>query len=418
MTESPTSPRISSLKQQLDAGNTPALDAFWREIEVEGAPLIEQIEGDDQHVLVTFLWREEEPVKHVIVAGELVGDDVHNNRLQRLGDTNLLYKTYRWRDDLRTCYELGPDDPLTPMTPENWVKRHVDWIADPLNPRRYRVNVKEAEDVESFDKSLSVLELPGAPPQPWMHPSPDGLAGELLFQRILSDTLGSERRIWVYTPPDYDPAGGPYRLLVLTDAIPYTQMMAAPTTLDNLIFAGKLPPTVALFVDNPNRWRDLMPNPDFAAFLAHEVVPWARVRYNATSDPSRTIIGGTSLGGLMAAYAALQHPDVFGCVLSQSGAFSLSPDEREDEENDRIEYEWMARQYIESPTLALRFYLDAGLLEVGAHPPPLPSLLLANLHMSDVLQAKGYAVHYQEFNGGHNYICWQGTLADGLLALT
>ena len=86
MTESPTSPRISSLKQQLDAGNTPALDAFWREIEVEGAPLIEQIEGDDQHVLVTFLWREEEPVKHVIVAGELVGDDVHNNRLQRLGN--------------------------------------------------------------------------------------------------------------------------------------------------------------------------------------------------------------------------------------------------------------------------------------------------------------------------------------------
>jgi hypothetical protein len=28
-----------------------------------------------------------------------------------------------------------------------------------------------------------------------------------------------------------------------------------------------------------------------------------------------------------------------------------------------------------------------------------------------------YTLHYAEYNGGHDYICWQGTLADGLLAL-
>jgi enterochelin esterase-like enzyme len=34
-----------------------------------------------------------------------------------------------------------------------------------------------------------------------------------------------------------------------------------------------------------------------------------------------------------------------------------------------------------------------------------------------VLQAKGYAVEYREFNGGHSILSWRGSLADGILAL-
>ena len=40
-----------------------------------------------------------------------------------------------------------------------------------------------------------------------------------------------------------------------------------------------------------------------------------------------------------------------------------------------------------------------------------------NRHMRDVLQLKGYEVHYNNFNGGHDYICWRGSLADGLMTL-
>ena len=40
-----------------------------------------------------------------------------------------------------------------------------------------------------------------------------------------------------------------------------------------------------------------------------------------------------------------------------------------------------------------------------------------NRQIRDVPLAKGYEVHYQQFVGGHNYVSWRGTFADGLLAL-
>jgi enterochelin esterase-like enzyme len=43
-----------------------------------------------------------------------------------------------------------------------------------------------------------------------------------------------------------------------------------------------------------------------------------------------------------------------------------------------------------------------------------PSLLASTRQMCDVLRGKGYEVDYLEFSGGHDTICWQGTLSGGL----
>lgn len=59
--------------------------------------------------------------------------------------------------------------------------------------------------------------------------------------------------------------------------------------------------------------------------------------------------------------------------------------------------------------MPLRFYLDAGLFE-GRQ-------VQANLHMRNVLIAKGYDVDYRNFAGGHDYFWWRETIADGLISL-
>jgi enterochelin esterase family protein len=69
------------------------------------------------------------------------------------------------------------------------------------------------------------------------------------------------------------------------------------------------------------------------------------------------------------------------------------------------------RQYLKSPKLPLRFYIEVGRYE------GLGNQLLTNRNLRDVLELKGYPLTYSEFDGGHEYLCWRGSVADGLIAL-
>jgi len=60
--------------------------------------------------------------------------------------------------------------------------------------------------------------------------------------------------------------------------------------------------------------------------------------------------------------------------------------------------------------------MDAGVFEVDSRGNG-GSILEPSRHMRDVLLAKGYTVHYQQFISGHDYLNWRGTLADGLITL-
>jgi enterochelin esterase-like enzyme len=402
--------RITSLQQALASGNTAELDAFWHEMTRCGAPLIETIEGDETHHLVTFLWRGKEDTHNVVVfAGPAGWDHPEDNQMTRLFETDLWYRTYRVGADLRTVYLLSPNDPLTKLG-YGVVDFGTRVIPDPLNPHRF-VYRKDDEIPDDRDIVVSVLELPDAPPQPWIIPRPSGAKGQIEMHRLQSHILDSERRVWVDTPPDYAMSNEPYGLLLLFDGFAYIDLVPTPTILDNLISEGKIPPLVAILpdsLDQETRNRELPCHQPFVDFLCQELMPWVHEHYHVTSDPTRSIVAGSSYGGLAAAFVGLRASERFGNVLSQSGSFWWDRDPE-----DNIPREWLIGQFIMSPRLPLRFYLEVGLKEKWGEVDMVP----CNRHFRDILALKGYEMTYAEFNGGHDYVCWRGSLADGLLAL-
>jgi enterochelin esterase family protein len=320
-----------------------------------------------------------------------------------------------------TTYQLAPNDSLVDFADivemEDWEKRTAHFRPDPLNSETFTFP-KDEEIPEDKEHIVSVLALPSAPPQPWSTPREGVPTGRVEMHRLRSTILDNERRVWVYTPPGYTNDGEPYGLLLVFDGLAYIELVPTPTILDNLLHEGKIPPLVAVIPDSLNqetRSRELPCYQPFVDYLTRELMPWVHEHYHVTSNPAQSVVGGSSFGGLGAAFVGLKAADTFGNVLSQSGSFWWRPDWKNPD--NEAEFEWLAQQYMEQPKLPVRFYLDVGLLEHDAGKPGEPSQLLANRHMRDILRTKGYEVHYAEYNGGHEYLCWSGTLADGLLAL-
>jgi len=162
--------------------------------------------------------------------------------------------------------------------------------------------------------------------------------------------------------------------------------------------------------------RELTCNPTFTGFLVSELLPWAQGLYNFPTDPHQTVVGGSSFGGLAATCAGLRHSETFGNVLSQSGSFCWTPPGTNNSYSETDRKNWIAEQFIMSAKLPVRFHLDAGSDEIDFGDGR-SSILVATQNLRDVLLAKGYDVHFQEFAGGHDDLSWRGTLADGPILL-
>ncbi|HEV8131516.1 MAG TPA: alpha/beta hydrolase-fold protein [Acidobacteriota bacterium] len=422
------SPRIQTLRKQIEAGNSNA-EAFWKEIAEHGTPFVEPFGSDGKYQLVTFLWRTTHDTRNVFVIGSFLGVGAPADyAMHQIPNSDVWYLTLKLPSGARFTYQLSPNDPLTFEGPRA-AQRAATRQSDPFNPHR-----SECPPNTSKFRCQSVAELPGAPLQPWIVPKPEIAEGRVEKQTIKSTNQKIDRPFSVYTPANYKTDGPPNALLILFDGEDLPNDPYPLTTLNNLIAASKIPPTVAVFVENVPRRRlvDLVANPEFADFMANELVPWVRSHYNVTKDPKQTVVTGYSAGGLAAPYVALRHPEVFGNVLSRSGAFWWSfehsegicgprcPDSGgrggENSKDATTEGNFMVKQFLASPKLPLRFYLAAGTFEIDRDGGG-GNILESTRHLRDVLLAKGYQVHYQQFVGGHDGLSWRGTLADGLIAL-
>jgi enterochelin esterase family protein len=399
------SPRLRELRDAVSRGDRSAEAKFWGEVKRDGAPLVEPVAGDTSKLLVTFLYHGDSTTRNVLLfRGIKVSENLSDNPLARLAGTDVWYRSYPVRRDARFTYLIGENIDLS-GGPRALMQQLSGFTTDPLNPVRDPAVGDPVPKQPPPFYVHSAVDLPGAPAQPWIEKRPGVPEGKVEHTTFTSALMHNERDISIYTPAGYSREKGPYDLVIVFDGDWYLTLVPTPTILDNLIAARKIRPAVAVFVDNPGRSRgsELHCNRTFFDFLANELVPWLHDRYAITLDPARTLVTGSSAGGLASSCAALFHPEHFGNVLSQSGAYWWAPQGEKPE--------WAARQFAERPKLPVRFYLNAGLLEATT------SILPENRRFRDVLLSKGYEVHYSEFNGGHEYRNWRGTLADGLITL-
>ncbi|HKO62417.1 MAG TPA: enterochelin esterase domain-containing protein, partial [Pyrinomonadaceae bacterium] len=217
------SPQITKLAERVRAGNKRAVEEFWTKVAMSGTPLIEPVQSDRDHHLVTFLWRAKSPVSNVLLISGLSNSSysktvLQDNLLTRLPGTDVWYRTYRVRSDARFTYRFSVNDSLVPSEEEkDSAKRASGFQPDPLNPRHV-----------SGPTSDSLAELPNAPPQEWIQPRKGIPTGELKNVTFASKILGNERSLTIYTPPMYDPTGPPYRLVMLMFGEAYTSDIPTP----------------------------------------------------------------------------------------------------------------------------------------------------------------------------------------------
>lgn len=406
------SARITGLGVAIERGEPGCELAFWRLIERDGAPIVEPIPGDAEHRLVTFVWHGGEHTHGVAIVGGVVGNQY--GELTRLANTDVWYGTYVVPASLRTSYQflenpswLGRD--LNTLSAEDHVAIPSEpWCPDPLNALRFERPLMPV---------TSIAELDGAPAQPWIIERPDVPHGRIEPHRWSSDLLASDRVVWTYLPPGYDESAASYPLVVLFDGYAYLQM-DIQHTLDNLIAARRIPPTVVAMVNPIDRVKELACDRAFTDALADELVArWLPARYRVAGPG---VVGGASLGGLAAAFAALRRPDAFGAgVISQSGSYWWGPGATlpAHTTDPSVHWQWLTDEYAHSDAAPGRWYMDVGALERPAEGSDAPDMVRTNRRMRDVLKASGHDVTYREFAGGHDYVCWRGTLADALQTL-
>jgi enterochelin esterase-like enzyme len=220
------------------------------------------------------------------------------------------------------------------------------------------------------DVGASVLSLPAALEQAW-HERRSGVPrGEVERHEIGTGAAASV--VHVHRPNGATPEDD-FALAVFFDGGTLLDLDIA-ATFDNLVHERAVEPLLAVVVESihgsarrgPTRVESLTAPAEFETFVIAELVPYIAQRFRVTDDPARSVLIGQSLGGLAALWLAHGHPDRFGLFV-----------------------------------------------EVGSEEA---EVLAGNRRLRTILEDSADPFEFREYRGGHDYACWRGGIADGLIA--
>jgi enterochelin esterase-like enzyme len=266
-------------------------------------------------------------------------------------------------------------------------------LTDPFNPRKI---------TNGFGKYNQYFYMSGRSPTPLTRRQRGTPPGRIISAALPTQEFvyGKARKVHLYQPP----AAGPYPLLLVWDGQDFLRRARLPVILDNLIHSRQIRPLALAMVESrgPVRSLEYTCNDLSLRFVLECVLPFACQNLDLVDidhHPGAFAVLGASMGGLMALYAGLRLPGIFGQVLSLSGAFSFPG-------HDLVVYDLVRS----AGPGALRIWMEVGCYDF-------PHFLESNRRMSSLLQERGFNLCYGEYPAGHNYTAWRDQIGAGFIHL-
>ena len=154
--------------------------------------------------------------------------------------------------------------------------------------------------------------------------------------------LNRTRRLWIYLPPNYESSQNNYPVMYLQDG---QNIFDASTSFSgewevdeslNILFENGDDGIIIVGIDNGGAHRNdeysPWPNPEYGGgegvayvnFIVHTLKPFIDNNFRTKPDRLNTGIMGSSLGGLISFYAAIEYQEIFGKAGIFSPSFWLS----------------------------------------------------------------------------------------------
>ncbi|MDP4282669.1 MAG: alpha/beta hydrolase-fold protein, partial [Bacteroidota bacterium] len=275
--------------------------------------------------------------------------------------TNLWFASRKFERDARIDYKF--------------VINRDHWIKDPSNP----------DSCAGGAGTNSELKMPDyiVPPEILYHPEIPH--GSMVDAEFPTGNI-KPRILTIYLPPYYERNSREYAVIVFNDGTDYIKYGAIQNVLDYLIAGQQIEPVIGVFIPPVEREEEYAGRlkEDYSKFILETVMPVIEAKYNISRDPRKRIIAGSSNGGNISVYIALDHPGSFGRVIAQSSNV----------EKDIL-------PLVQNPDVSgILFYLDIGSYD-------LPVLIPRVINFIDILQGNHLGFTYRQWHDGHSWGNWK-----------
>ena len=301
--------------------------------------------------------------------GDMSGWDTLHTSLSLLSTTNLWYEKKNFESDARLDYKF--------------VLNGNNWILDPRNPNQVTGGLGPNSEVR----------MPGYVAAPEFQYYAGIPHGTLKDTTIFSTNMGNSRLVRVYLPPTYATTTDSFPVILFHDGTDYITLGSTANILDYCIAHNLCQPVIGVFVPPVNRqpeYAGTLIN-QFSAFVVNELIPYIDAHYRTRRDPHFRATMGSSDGGNISLFLAVNHPEVFGNVAAQSSDIISN----------------ISGKVQSSAKLDLKLYLDLGTYDIDVLIPLVHNFI-------PVLHSKGYDYLYYEYHEGHSWGNWRAHIDNAL----